>query len=147
MNGLELATAGLSVLTLTTWGAVERLPTNAPQGELRDLKVGLWALPMPTDWDGDGKTDLVVSCPCGPYRGTYLFRNRGDDTFAKAEKLCAQGYFGVSLCETDGRKVVVRPGLADWDFRRELFAKSRPLGPKANPHPHGVRGNKWRLVD
>ena len=24
-------------------GAVERLPTNAPQGELRDLKVGLWA--------------------------------------------------------------------------------------------------------
>ena len=31
-----------------------------------DLGVGLWGIPLPVDYDGDGLKDLLVSCPDRP---------------------------------------------------------------------------------
>ena len=54
------------------------------------LAVGLWAHPAAIDFDYDGNTDLIVSCPDHPYNGTYLFRNIGTNAkplFDRAEWL------------------------------------------------------------
>ena len=41
------------------------------------LSVGLWAHAVALDFDGDGATDVIVSCLDVGYSGTYLFRNIG----------------------------------------------------------------------
>src|SRR5471032_614436 len=76
----------LSVLTLSLvahFGAraqgLKRIKYNNP-GLVVDLGAGLWAFPLPMDFNGDGKLDLVVSCPDKPYNGTYVFENPGTDT-------------------------------------------------------------------
>ena len=153
--GIELGLMSVKVVVialcgcLTAFAGLVRMSANAPEGETRDLKVGLWAFPMVTDWDGDGQYDLVVSTPCQPYRGTYLFRNRGDGVFAKAVQVSEKAFQETTLSRTDGREVVLRPGLAHWNFRHDGYSKARPFpsNVKANPHPYGVRGNIWRFVD
>ena len=46
-------------------------------GLLADLGVGLWAWPLPMDYNGDGLMDLVVVCTDKPYNGTWFFENSG----------------------------------------------------------------------
>ena len=53
---------------------LERVRYNNP-GLVVDLGVGLYAFPLPIDWDGDRDLDLVVTCPDRPYNGTYVFEN------------------------------------------------------------------------
>src|SRR5687768_18495834 len=53
-----------------------RLPYNNP-GALPDLGVGLWAWPLPMDYNQDGLMDLVVVCTDKPYNGTWYFENSG----------------------------------------------------------------------
>jgi hypothetical protein len=40
-----------------------------------DLGVGLWANPMPCDFDGDGDNDLLVATADVPSNGIYFFEN------------------------------------------------------------------------
>lgn len=47
-------------------------------GLLVDLGVGLWAWPLPMDFDEDGLMDLVVACTDRPSNGIYVFRNTGE---------------------------------------------------------------------
>ena len=54
---------------------LERLKYNNP-GLVVDLGVGLWAQPLPMDFNGDGNLDLVVNCPDKPYNGVYVLRER-----------------------------------------------------------------------
>jgi hypothetical protein len=54
--------------------ALEPLYYNNP-GLVVDLAVGLWAGPLPMDFNGDGNLDIVVSCPDKPYNGLYVFEN------------------------------------------------------------------------
>ena len=54
-------------------GDLERLRYNHP-GLVVDLGVGLWASPLPMDYDAGGDLDLVVVCPDKPYNGTYVSR-------------------------------------------------------------------------
>ena len=53
-----------------------RLAHNNP-GTLADLGVGLWAWPLPMDYNSDGLMDLVVVCTDKPYNGTWYFENSG----------------------------------------------------------------------
>ena len=68
---------------------LERLKYNNP-GLTVDLGVGLWAFPLPMDFDGDGKFDLVVDCPDKPYHGTYVF--------AKAKPMRTASAMRASCC-------------------------------------------------
>lgn len=142
-------TIGMAVVSCLAMAGIVRLPSNAPRGETRDLKVGLWAFPLVLDWDGDGLLDLVVSTPCQPYRGTYYFRNRGDGVFAKAVRVSDEAYQETVMSRTCGKSAVLRPGIAHWDFRNDGYSKpvSFPPNVKSNPHPYDVRGNIWRFVD
>ena len=59
-----------------------------------DLGVGLWGIPLPVDYDGDGLKDLLVSCPDRPYKGLYFFKNIGTPRhprFAAAERISERG--------------------------------------------------------
>src|SRR5437879_2389566 len=57
-------------------GDLTRLQYNNP-GLKVDLGVGLWAWPVPIDFNGDGKLDLVVVCPDTPFNGAWFFENTG----------------------------------------------------------------------
>lgn len=57
-------------------GVMTRLAYNHPD-LLVDLGVGLWAWPLPMDYNDDGQMDLVVVCTDKPYNGTWYFENSG----------------------------------------------------------------------
>jgi hypothetical protein len=54
-------------------GGLEPLKYNHP-GLLVDLGVGLWAWPLPMDFNGNGLTDMVVVCTDVPYNGVYCLK-------------------------------------------------------------------------
>ena len=53
-----------------------RLKQNNPDLAV-NLGVGLWGMPIPVDYDGDGLMDILMTCPDTPYRGIYFFKNIG----------------------------------------------------------------------
>jgi hypothetical protein len=59
-------------------GSGDRL-TYGRSGVRGPVAVGLWAYPAGFDFDEDGDTDLIVSCPAPPYHGTFLFLNTGSN--------------------------------------------------------------------
>lgn len=84
-----------------------------------DLGVGLWGIPFPYDYDGDGLKDLVVSAPDRPYKGLYFFRNVGDPehpVFDKAKKISPIGKNNVSYSEVDGKAFVLSKECEWVDF-------------------------------
>jgi hypothetical protein len=131
---------------------LERLKYNNP-GLTVDLGVGLWAFPLPMDFDGDGKFDLVVDCPDKPYHGTYVFANPGIDTARHAMPVFLAGrriskgvqYADVSF--VDGKPRVLTPAMEYPDFLTSGLENGRKLSLPANIHPKKMRGNFWRHVD
>ncbi|TWT57269.1 FG-GAP repeat protein [Thalassoglobus neptunius] len=136
---------------------LQPLPFNNP-GLTVDLGVGLWAEPLPMDYDNDGDLDLVVSCPDKPSRGIYFFENRSNDPSVampvfKAGVLIAPTDRYMMLSMVDDEPVVMRPGVI---FRRDAdsgkfdFTKPERIAAPKNPHHRrGIRsrGNMWRSVD
>ncbi|MBP3531993.1 MAG: VCBS repeat-containing protein [Thermoguttaceae bacterium] len=131
-----------------------RLEVNNPEAETF-LGVGLWSWPVPADVDGDGRTDLVVSCEDVPYNGVWYFRNAGPDpkfpVFEKAKRL-SRGVINVQASWVDGKLRVLTPGKEHPDFLKTGVEKSIPLkngteNLPQNVHFNKVRGNMWKLVD
>src|SRR5436305_1865595 len=111
--------ASVASLTIFSAGAarangLERLKYNNP-GLTVDLGVGLWAFPLPMDFNGDGKLDLVVSCPDKPSNGTYVFENPGVDTAKnalpvfKAGRRISKGLQFAGVSFVDGKPRVLTP--------------------------------------
>ena len=48
-----------------------RLKYNNPD-LIVDLGVGLWGMPIPIDYDGDGLMDLLMTCPSTPHKGIFI---------------------------------------------------------------------------
>jgi len=131
---------------------LEPLPYNNP-GLTVDLGVGLWADPLPMDFDGDGNLDLVVDCPDKPYNGVYFFRNATGDTalnpfpiFQRGRRISA-GVQNVQVCYVDGKPVLLSPATEYPDFLKSGLDRPRKLPLPANIHSHMVRGNFWKRVD
>jgi hypothetical protein len=128
---------------------LKRLPFNNP-GLVVDLGAGLWAWPVPMDFNGDGRLDLVVVCPDTPYNGTYCFENAGSDAkmpLFKPGVRISKGLSNVSPSYVGGRVRVLSPGCEYPDFRRSGLEKPVKLPLPANIHPNKVRANQWRYVD
>ena len=131
---------------------LERLKYNNP-GLTVDLGVGLWAFPLPMDFNGDGKLDLVVSCPDKPYNGTYVFENPGVDTAKnalpvfKSARRISRGLQMPGVSFVGGKPRVLTPAMEFPDFLNSGLESGKKLPLPANVHANKVRGNFWRYAD
>jgi len=131
---------------------LERVKYNNP-GLTVDLAAGLWAWPLPMDFNGDGNLDLLVSCPDTPYNGTYLFENPGIDTAKnatpvfKAGRRISRGLTNVQVSYVSGLPHILTPAFEYPEFLKSGLDHGTKLPLPANVHPNKVRGNFWRYVD
>ena len=130
---------------------LQRLKYNNP-GLVVDLGVGLWAWPLPMDFNGDGKLDLVVNCPDKPSNGVYVFSS-GVDTaknampvFKSAQRI-SKGLQNIELSVVDGVTKVMGPAMEYPDFLKSGLEDGRKLPLSVNIHPNKVRANMWKQVD
>ena len=118
-----------------------------------DLGVGLWGIPIPVDYNSDGLTDLLVSCPDKPYKGLYLFTNIGtleNPLFDKAVKLSDRGMNNIRLSEVDGQQYVLSKNTEWTDFVRNPYAKKtsvKYVGEVLGATYQKSRSNMWNYVD
>ena len=128
---------------------LERLKYNHP-GLVVDLGAGLWASPLPMDFDKDGDLDLVVVAPDRPYNGTYVFENpQGKVKFPifKAPRRISKGFTNVAPSYVNGRVRVLSPGNEHTTFLEDGLERAESLGLPPNIHPQKVRHNQWKYVD
>jgi hypothetical protein len=120
-----------------------RLPYNNP-GLVTDLGVGLWANPIPVDWDHDGDSDLLVSTSDKPSNGLYYFENEGNQVFSPG-RWVAEGKRQMTVSWPGGKMVVCTPGTVYQDFREELYNKPESIPFKQKFH--SGRANQWKYAD
>jgi len=143
-----------------------RLKHHNP-GALADLGVGLWAWPLPLDYNGDGLMDLVVVCTDKPYNGTWYFENSGQvDSQLKLPIFKPAVLLGKSapssgICYADGKPVVTATASVKQgeiyayranvypDFLKSHFDRPAkiPVPEKILTEPGNIRQNQWKLVD
>ncbi len=131
-----------------------RLSYNNP-GLVVDLGVGLWAWPLPMDYNGDGLMDLVVACTDTPYNGVYFYENTGEIDVAtrlplfKAGVRLGKAVGSPQISYVGGKPVVTTPAAVYPDFLRTAFEHPAKLPAPANitPGPGNIRAKQWRYVD
>ncbi len=123
--------------------AAYRLPYNHP-GLVVDLGVGLWANPVPVDWNGDGLNDLLVTCRDKPSKGMYYFENRGDGIFSKGRKI-ADGLRNLTVSWPGGTMVLCTPGVMYRNFRQDLFTHPEKI--RYKQEFFSGRTNQWKFAD
>ena len=118
-----LAAAFATILPLPAEEAdwkLKPLPYNHPGLEV-DLGVGLWAWPMPMDYNGDGKTDLLVACPDKPSNGVWYFENAGEPgdklpLFRPGVRL-GPATHNMQVSYLAGEARILAPGVENVNFR------------------------------
>ncbi len=116
-----------------------------------DLGVGLWGIPIPLDYDQDGKMDLLVSCPDVPFNGLYFFRNisKGDQMLFDKPVQIEKGINDIRASYMNGKIRVTRHNIEYLDFPKNLFSK--PVEIKVDIDPknelESIRTNIWNYVD
>jgi hypothetical protein len=109
-----------------------------------DLGVGLWANPVPVDWDLDGDNDLLVSTTDKPSNGLYFFENDGNDVFSPGIKI-AGAKRRMSVSWSHGKMFVSTPGIIYKDFREQLFNHPEEIAYKQKFY--SGRTNQWKFAD
>lgn len=123
-----------------------------------DLGVGLYSLPVPWDYNGDGRTDLLVISGATCYEGFYCFENTGRrdektgmEIFAPAVRLGDgnRGPGNITPSYVQGRLRMLAPGLEFEDVLKNGLTKEVPLPVNKRIYtPSGrIRGNAWSYVD
>ncbi|MUH34666.1 VCBS repeat-containing protein [Zobellia amurskyensis] len=129
----------------------ERLAYNNPGLEV-DLGVGLWASPLPMDYDNDGDYDLLVSCNDVPFNGIFFFENTSGGSFpvfAPPIKVSDDPVKHIQVSYVNGEPRFLRPGEELKDFKNTFADKPKVLFPKdAFEKLHNkIRFNQWKYVD
>ena len=116
------------------------------------LGVGLWAMPLPVDYDKDGDYDLLVSCKDKPWNGIYFFENTSGGVFPVFEPPVRVGdaYKNIQISYVDGKSRFLLPGKELVDFT-SVFSEenAKILFPEdAFDKLHNkIRFNQWKYVD
>ena len=134
-------------LPMSEGSRLVRLPYNHP-GLVVDLGVGLWAVPMPVDWDGDGDYDLLCYTVDKPYHGLYFFENTAGNVdwpiFKPAVRLSDVGR-NVMISYDGDRYFVTEPGKVYPNFQQTLFEE--PVDIPYAPTFKATRANQWKYFD
>ena len=125
-------------------GPYERLRYNS--SGTCDLKVGLWAFPLPMDYDGDGIDDILVHTPDTPWRGTFFFAGTASGVFKAPVRIDSQQFWNISSSIVNGEPVVMTPESTYWDFRRNGFGKNEYCD-RTLSRTLKWRGGMWRFAD
>lgn len=145
-----------------------RLAHHNP-GTLVDLGVGLWAWPLPMDYNRDGLMDLVVVCTDKPYNGTWYFENSGQVDaqlklpIFKPAQLIGKSAPSVGISYATGKPIVTATasvmnrdtnvyafrGNSYPDFLTSQFDKPAkiPVPESIHTQPGSIRQNQWKYVD
>lgn len=119
-----LLIAGMGVEPAAPDWKLEQLPYHHP-GLVVDLGVGLWAQPLPMDWDGDGHYDLLVATADIPSKGVYFFKNPGNDpkfpVFKPGVRLCTAVH-NMTVSYIGDTPVIMTPGTSHPLFREQFLA-------------------------
>ncbi|RKN80817.1 FG-GAP-like repeat-containing protein [Ulvibacterium marinum] len=128
----------------------ERLPYNNPDLVV-DLGVGLWASPLPMDYDEDGDLDLLVSCNDVPFNGIFFFENTSSEAFPVFEPpvKVSDPIKHIQVSYVNGNPRFLRPGEELQDFKSSFTKKVKALFPsEAFSKLHNkIRFNQWKYVD
>lgn len=164
--GLAAGFVSLGVGSLPAVERMEPLSYHNP-ALVVDLGVGLWAWPLPMDYNGDGRMDLVVVCTDKPHNGTWFFENSGEvdagtklAIFKPALRI-DQSAPSAGISYVTGRPVVTATasvkegdrlkfrGNVYPDFLRSQFKEPVRLGVPERIHAESgnIRQNQWQLVD
>jgi hypothetical protein len=147
-------------------GPMPRLGHNSP-GQLVDLGVGLWAWPLPMDYNQDGLMDLVVVCTDKPFNGTWFFENSGQVDpqlklpIFKPAVLIGKSAPSSGISYVTGKPVITATasqrvgdlfnfrGNVFPDFLKSQFNQPAKLSvpEKIHTEPGNIRQNQWKLVD
>ncbi len=120
-----------------------RLKYNNPN-LIVDLGVGLWANPIPVDWDNDGDNDLLATSTDKPSNGLYFFENEGNDIFLPGKRI-AEGKKKLTVSYLNGKAVALAPGIVYYDFQNQLF--NNPVKIKYKQDFYNGRANQWKIAD
>ncbi len=174
MNSLR--TFALALLLLPAAAAAQPIPPAAGEmprlahhqpGLLVDLGVGLWAWPLPLDYNQDGLMDLVVVCTDKPYNGTWFFEHSGQFDpqtklpVFKPAVLIGKSAPSVGISYVGNEPIVTATasvkngeiydfrGNAFPDFRKSQFGRPAKIGvpEKIHGEPGNIRQNQWKFVD
>ncbi len=143
---------------------LQRIRYNEP-GQLADLGVGLWGWPMPMDYNGDGRMDLIMTSSGTPYNGVYFFENTGDfdpqtrlPIFKPGVRL-GPAVDSPRVSWVDGKPVVLTAGQVYPDFLKSAFAHPQkipaPSAQEIKPNTTGnavhwngaIRTSQWHYID
>lgn len=133
--GLALGLSLALPVTLSAAPTAEAKPMtyNSP-GLITDLGVGLWAWPLPMDWNDDGLMDLVVACTDVPSNGVYVFLNTGEydpvtrlPLFGPGDNIGPAGR-SPQVSYIDGQPMVTTAGNYFPNFKKTGLAEPVVLG-------------------
>jgi hypothetical protein len=128
----------------------KRVKYNNPGLEV-DLHVGLWAWPLPVDYDKDGDMDLLISCPDVPYDGIYFFENVDGSKFPtfKAPVRLTDKIKNLSASYVDGELRLLTPGEEVFIGENGDFSKREKIYPvdRVETEYKKIRANQWKYVD
>lgn len=117
-----------------------------------DLGIGLWAQPLPMDYDNDGDYDLLVASNDVPSNGLYLFNNISGDVkhpvFSPPIRI-SHGMDDVTISYNGKTPIITTPGKVYPNFKRTGLNHAKPIPLKEKIHkPKGtVHGNQWSYID
>jgi hypothetical protein len=154
--GLALGLSLALPVTLSAAPTAEAKPMtyNSP-GLITDLGVGLWAWPLPMDWNDDGLMDLVVACTDVPSNGVYVFLNTGEydpvtrlPLFGPGDNIGPAGR-SPQVSYIDGQPMVTTAGNYFPNFKKTGLAEPVVLGDPEKIHlaEGRIRANQWKFVD
>lgn len=117
-----------------------------------DLGVGLWAQPLPMDYDNDGDYDLLISTTDRSYNGLYFFENKEGNkkhpVFQPGIRISA-GLDDVTISYDGKNPIVTTPGKVFPDVKKTGLTKGKkiPFSGKIHNPEGSIQAEEWSYVD